>query len=96
MSKKTCEYDFAEHLDDAEAVEIFLEDAFATNDAPHIANALGVVAKSKGMAEIAEKAGLSREQLYKTLSENGNPTLKTLLAVLSAMNFGIAPRRNIA
>jgi len=96
MSEKTCEYDFAEHLDDAEAVEIFLEDAFATNDVPHIANALGVVAKSRGMTDIAEKAGLSREQLYKSLSENGNPTLKTLLAVLSAMNFGIAPRRNIA
>jgi len=48
------------------------------------------------MTDIAEKAGLSREQLYKSLSENGNPTLKTLLAVLSAMNFSITPRRNSA
>jgi len=96
MKEKVCEYNFLEHLDNAEDLRVFLEDAFATNDAGHIANAIGLAAKSRGMAEIAEKAGLSREQLYKSLSEKGNPTLKTLLSVLAAMDFGISPHRRSA
>jgi len=96
MKEKLYEYDFLEHLDDAEALQVFLEDAFATNDAGYIAKALGLAARSKGMTEIAEKAGLSREQLYKSLSGKGNPTLKTLLSVLDAMNFGIKPHRRTA
>ncbi len=93
MREKLHGYNFEEHLDDAESIEIFLQDAFETNDPGYIANAIGVVAKSKGMAEIARKTGLSREQLYKSLSQKGNPTLKTFLSVLSAMDFEITPRR---
>ncbi len=95
MSEKLYEYNFEEHLDDAEAIEIFLQDAFETNDPGYIANAIGVVAKSKGMAEIARKTGLSREQLYKSLSQKGNPTLRTFLSVLSAVDFEITPRRRV-
>lgn len=95
MSEKLYEYNFEERLDDAEAIEIFLQDAFETNDPGYIANAIGVVAKSKGMAEIARKTGLSREQLYKSLSQKGNPTLRTFLSVLSAVDFEITPRRRV-
>lgn len=95
MSEKLYEYNFEKHLEDAEAIEIFLQDAFETNDPGYIANAIGVVAKSKGMAEIARKTGLSREQLYKSLSQKGNPTLRTFLSVLSAVDFEITPRRRV-
>lgn len=48
-------------------------------------------AKEKGgMSVIAKKAGISREALYRALSPNGNPTIKTLTSVLSAMGFGIS------
>jgi probable addiction module antidote protein len=87
MTEKLYDYDFAEKLDDIESIEIFLEDAFETNDPSYIAQALGVVARSKGMSEIAQKTGLSREQLYRSLSDKGNPTLQTLLAVLTALNL---------
>ncbi len=49
MREKLHGYNFEEHLDDAESIEIFLQDAFETNDPGYIANAIAVVAKSKGM-----------------------------------------------
>ena len=89
MYEKTCEYDPANSLGSPEAIEVFLDDAFATRNAGFIAKAIGVAARAQGMADIAERAGFSREHLYRSFSERGNPTLKTLLAVLSAMNLEI-------
>lgn len=40
-----------------------------------------------GLGAIAASAGISRESLYRSLSPKGNPTLKTLIAVLNAMNL---------
>lgn len=93
MTVKTYDYDSAELLDTPEAVETFMLEAFETGDAGFIAHALGIVARAKGMKKIASRSGLSREQLYRSFSEQGNPTLKTLLSVLSAMGFGITPVR---
>ncbi|MGA3373983.1 MAG: addiction module antidote protein [Terracidiphilus sp.] len=47
--------------------------------------AISVVARSKGMARIAGQTGLSREQLYRSFSARGNPTLKTTLAVMNVL-----------
>ena len=46
-----------------------------------------VVEARGGMAQIADRAGVSRETLYRTLSPKGNPTLKTLRSVVSATGF---------
>lgn len=83
-------FDPADALDSDEAIQVFMCDAFETGDAAHIATALGVVARAKGMAELAAKTGLSREQLYRSLSTTGNPTLKTTLAVMKAIGFSLA------
>ena len=56
---------------------VLLTEAFATGDSGHIAKAIGVAARAKGMTDIARQTGLSREQLYRSFSEQGNPTLKT-------------------
>jgi probable addiction module antidote protein len=96
MSDKIHDLDLADLLKSDEAVEIFLADAFETGDAHHIASALGVVARAKGMTEIARKTGLAREQLYKTLSDTGNPTLETTLAVLKAIGFELTGKRQAA
>lgn len=48
------------------------------------------VATALGMTEIAQTTGLGRESLYKTLSAEGNPTLKTLLLLLNAMDLQLA------
>ena len=87
MAEKLTNYDPAEDLTSDEAIAIFMAEAFQTNDAGYIAHALGVVARVKGMAQIAVQTGLSREQLYRSFSENGTPTLKTTLAVMKALGI---------
>ncbi len=83
-------YDPAETLRDPRSLPLFLTLAFETADAGYIAHALGIAARSEGMTEIARKTGLSREALYRSLTENGNPTLKSVLAVLAAMGLSLA------
>jgi probable addiction module antidote protein len=85
-------YDPAEDLGSDEAIAIFMAEAFQTNDAGYIAHALGVVARAKGMAQIAGQTGLSREQLYRSFSEKGNPTLKTTLAVMKALGIELTAK----
>lgn len=94
MSEKLYPYDPAEALDSPEAIEVFLEDAFATGDATYIAKALGVVARAKGMGDVAKKTGLSREQLYRSFSDKGNPTLKTILAVMQALGLSMTAKHS--
>lgn len=89
MTDKLYTYDSAETLDGPEAIAVFMADAFETGDASYIAKAIGVVAKARGMADLARDTGLARQQLYKSLSEDGNPTLKTMLAVTSALGLKI-------
>ncbi len=62
----------------------------------HIARAPGDVARSKGMTEIAKKTGLGRQALYTALSDNGNPTLETLSAVLSCLGLELTVKRPVA
>ncbi|MET4694705.1 addiction module antidote protein [Endozoicomonas lisbonensis] len=87
MKEPIFDYDPAGALDSQEAIEVFMADAFETGDAAYIAKALGVVARAKGMSQVAEETGLSREQLYRSFSEQGNPTLKTTLAVMKALGL---------
>ena len=87
MAEKLTTYDPAEDLNSEEEIASFMAEAFKTNDAGYVAHALGVVARAKGMAQIAVQTGLSREQLYRSFSENGNPTLKTTLAVMKALGI---------
>lgn len=95
MAKQIYDYDPAAALDNPEAIAIFMADAFETCDSAYIAKSLGVVARAKGMAEIARETGLSREQLYRSFSENGNPTLKTTLTVMRAIGIDITAKAHI-
>jgi probable addiction module antidote protein len=92
MTKKLTTYDPAEDLGSDEAIAIFMAEAFQTNDVSYISHALGVVARAKGMAQIAGQTGLSREQLYRSFSEKGNPTLKTTLAVMNALGIKLTTK----
>ena len=90
MARKLTVYDPADDLTSAEAIGVFLTEAFRTEDAGYIAHALGVVARAKGMAEIASRTGLSRVQLYRSFSAAGNPRLRTTLAVMSALGVELS------
>jgi probable addiction module antidote protein len=92
MAEKLTTYDPVEDLTSDESIAIFMAEAFQTSDASYIAHALGVVARAKGMAQIAVQTGLSREQLYRSFSANGNPTLKTTLAVMKALGIELTAK----
>ena len=84
---KTVAYDVAEQLRTPEEMAAYL-DAWleeAPDDAAGITRALGDIARSKGMSQVARDAGLSRESLYKALSETGNPSFATVLKVARAL-----------
>ncbi|AAK24999.1 type II toxin-antitoxin system antitoxin HigA [Caulobacter vibrioides] len=83
-------FDPVEMIDNAEAVAVFLADAFDTGDADYIQHMLGLIARSKGMAEVAEKAGLGRESLYKALKDGASPRFDTILRVVHALNLKLA------
>lgn len=92
MTEKLTTFDIAEELTSSEAIAVYMADAFDSDDASYIAHALGVIARSKGMKQISEQTGLSREQLYRSFSENGNPTLKTTLAVMKVLGIKLTAR----
>ena len=84
---KTSAYDVAEHLRTPEEMAAYL-DAWlveAPDDISGIARALGDIARAKGMSQVAKEAGLSRESLYRALSEGGNPSFATVLKVARAL-----------
>lgn len=90
--RKLTTFDPAEVLTSDQAIAAFMADAFESEDAGYIAHALGIVARAKGMSQIASDTGLSREQLYRSFSENGNPTLRTTIAVMKALGIELTAK----
>jgi len=84
---KTIPWDSAEHLETAEDIAEYLEAVFEDGDPALVLHALGVIARAKGMTQIAQAAGLGRESLYKALSPDGNPEFATVLKVVHALGL---------
>lgn len=103
MSKvkaKTRPFDPAQYLEDRESIAVSMTDALETGDFAFIADALGVVARAKGMSEVARAAGVSSESLNRALSADGNPELATVLRVVRALGLRLSaeprPREHVA
>jgi len=79
-------FDASRYLDTEESVAAYLAEALETNDADFISEAISTVARAQGMTQLAKTSGVSREQLYRSFGSGANPTLKTVLRVLEAMN----------
>jgi probable addiction module antidote protein len=92
VTEKLTTFDPAEHLATDQAIADFMAAAFETGDPGYIAHALGVVARAKGMTQIAHQTGLSREQLYRSFSPEGNPTLRTTLTVMKALGIELTAK----
>lgn len=86
---KTRPWDSAEHLKTGQDMAEYLEACFQEggDDPAFIANAIGVIARARGMAQLARDTGISREGLYKALSEDGNPSFATILKVIRALGL---------
>ena len=79
------EFDAAQFLDSEDAVAAFLSDILQANDPALLAAALGDIARSRGMTDIARAAGLTREALYKALRPHAQPRFDTVQRVCAAL-----------
>lgn len=87
---KLRKYDSAEYLKSDEAVLAYLQEALDSDDPKMVSHALGVVARAQGMTKIARDAGVSRESLYRTLSDEGNPEFATVMKIVRALGMKLA------
>lgn len=90
-SEEFTHYDSADYLTSVEHAAAYLEAAVeeAGDDPAFIAQALGVIARSGNVSELARRAGMSREGLYKALSAEGNPSFATIMKVAKALGLRI-------
>ena len=82
---KLPEFDMAEHLPDEQAIAEYLTVVLEENDPAALADALGTIARSRGMSEIAKLSGITREALYKALRPNASPRFETISKVCAAL-----------
>jgi probable addiction module antidote protein len=92
MALETTVYDSADYLDSPEEIAAYIEAAFEDGHPALITHALGVVARAKGMSQLARDAGVTREALYKALTAEGDPKLSTFIGVLKALGMRLTAR----
>jgi probable addiction module antidote protein len=90
MKVTTKKWDSSEYLDSPEMIHEYLKAAFEQDDDELLITAIGNVAKAQGMTEIARKANLSRQNLYKALSPNSSPKFGTVKKVIEALGCKLA------
>ena len=79
------EFDITEHLDSEQAIAEYITIVLAENDPAALADALGSVARTRGMTDIAKASGITREALYKALRPNAQPRFETVSKVCAAL-----------
>jgi probable addiction module antidote protein len=97
MAKKPMAFtrwDPADHLRTEEEMAAYLRAcmAEAPDDPALLAAAIGDIARARGMAQLAQETGLTREGLYRALSAEGNPSMATVLKVLRALGLKLTPQ----
>ena len=81
------EFDLAERLKTDEDIALYLSVVLEDGDSSELMHALGVVARARGMTEVARAAGLTREALYKALRPNSQPRFDTIARVCRALGL---------
>jgi probable addiction module antidote protein len=93
LDEVSVEY-FSQH---PEEIDDFLKEIFADyaedGDSAVLLSALRIIARVKGISEIAEEIGMSRQGLQKALSTRGNPRLDNINAIMRAMGYQLMPHR---
>ncbi|MCL2007226.1 MAG: putative addiction module antidote protein [Treponema sp.] len=82
--------DLAEEIETREDVIGVLEAALEENDPEFLFKVIGDIARSKGMAQIAKELNLNRESLYRSLSQDGNPSFITIVKVLDNLGYQLS------
>ncbi|QIP04863.1 addiction module antidote protein [Bradyrhizobium symbiodeficiens] len=89
-TSRTTRFDAADYLNTEERQAAYIAAALETGDADFVRDALGLVARARGMSAIAKKAGLNRESLYKALGETGNPEFGTVMRIVAALGLTLS------
>ncbi|OQY02286.1 MAG: putative addiction module antidote protein [Desulfobacteraceae bacterium 4572_130] len=89
MAIKTKKFDIASHLETEEDIKLFLEEMGATGNSSDLIHAVNIASRAKGVANIANKTGVTRASLYKSLSKDGNPRFDTIYNIVKAMGCRI-------
>jgi len=87
MTLKLKKWDVTEHMDNEEFISEYLKVAFEGGNISEITRALADVAHARNMTNLAAKMGISRQGLYKTLSENSNPEFATIQKLITALGL---------
>lgn len=82
----------SEHFATESAAAAYLDGAFESGDHDHVVGSIGTLVRDYGMTEVAKETGMSRESLYKSLREGGNPEFGTVIRVLKAMGLRFTVR----
>lgn len=85
MKPVITEFDLADYLDSDEMIAEYLSQVLVEGDTEELLQAIGHVAKARGMAQIAKDTGLGRESLYKAFAPGAKPRFDTVLKVMSAL-----------
>ena len=86
------EFDMARQLKNEEDIAAYVTMVIEEGDAAELAHALGVAAKARGMSEIAQATGITREALYKALTPNAKPRFDTINRVCAALGVRLVAR----
>ena len=89
MTGLTKPFDISEHLNSPEEIRLFLQEVLETGDESDFIHALSIAARAMGMTQVAEKAGVTRASLYKSLAKNGNPRFTTISKIIKVLGFKI-------
>ena len=92
MAINTTRFDASEYLDAPEDRVELLNEALETHDPRVIIHAIGVIARSRGMTELAKSTNLGRSTLYKAIADDANPTIETLMKVLDGLGLDLQAR----
>lgn len=87
MDNKWKAWDAAEAIETEQDAIAYLNEVLALDDPAIVQDALGDIARSKGMAALARQVGVGRESLYKSLSKTGNPRFSTIVKVLDCLGL---------
>jgi probable addiction module antidote protein len=83
----TNEFDLSNYLDSKEMIAEYLSQVLEDGDMNELLNALGYIAKAKGMSQVSKDTGLGRESLYKTLAKGSKPKFETVIKVLNSLGI---------
>lgn len=89
MTETFSRYDTADYLETEEDIRLYLDACQEEGDPALIATALGDIARSRNMSQLAREAGLTRAGLYKALSPDGNPSFATVAKVAKALGLRV-------